>query len=204
MLRSTNRPQKAMLSTIGTVVLNCCFAPLFIFVFDWGISGAAFATILAQFVMLMWQLKLFSNKADLIHLNRRIMRFKPQIVKESLIVGLPQFLINLCACLVAAMMTRSLTTYGGDTAVGAFGIANRLLLFIVMVVIGLNQAMQPIAGYNFGAKRYDRVISVLKRTLVVGTGITLTGFITGTFLPLPLLACLPRIRPNSSKCRPTH
>ena len=86
----------------GTVVLNCCFAPLFIFVFDWGISGAAFATILAQFVMLMWQLKLFSNKADLIHLNRRIMRFKPQIVKESLIVGLPQFLINLCACLVAA------------------------------------------------------------------------------------------------------
>ena len=180
MLRSTNRPQKAMLSTIGTVVLNCCFAPLFIFVFDWGISGAAFATILAQFVMLMWQLKLFSNKADLIHLNRRIMRFKPQIVKESLIVGLPQFLINLCACLVAAMMTRSLTTYGGDTAVGAFGIANRLLLFIVMVVIGLNQAMQPIAGYNFGAKRYDRVISVLKRTLVVGTGITLTGFITGT------------------------
>ena len=185
MLRSTNRPQKAMLSTIGTVVLNCCFAPLFIFVFDWGISGAAFATILAQFVMLMWQLKLFSNKADRIHLNRRIMRFKPQIVKESLIVGLPQFLINLCACLVAAMMTRSLTTYGGDTAVGACGIANRLLLFIVMVVIGLNQAMQPIAGYNFGAKRYDRVISVLKRTLVVGTGITLTGFITGTFFATP-------------------
>ena len=112
LLRSTNRPQKAMCATIGTVVLNCILAPIFIFVLGWGIRGAATATIMAQMIMLTWQLRLFSNKDELIHLNRSIIKLDVKIVKESLLVGLPQFLINLCACLVAAMMTRSLTTYG--------------------------------------------------------------------------------------------
>ncbi len=196
MLRSTNRPQKAMFATFGTVLLNCLFAPLFIFVLDWGIRGAACATILAQLCMLMWQIKLFSNKADLIHLRRDIIKLDMKIVKEALLVGLPQFLINLCACMVAALMTRSLTTYGGDVAVGAFGICNRLILFIVMVVIGLNQGMQPIAGYNFGAKRYDRVMSVLKRALCVGTIITMTGFIIGMFFPTPFVTLFAKDSPE--------
>lgn len=123
LLRSTNRPQKAMCATIGTVVLNCILAPIFIFVLGWGIRGAATATIMAQMIMLTWQLRLFSNKDELIHLNRSIIKLDVKIVKESLLVGLPQFLINLCACLVAAMMTRSLTTYGGDMAVGALASA---------------------------------------------------------------------------------
>lgn len=185
MLRSTNRPQKAMMATIGTVVLNCILAPIFIFVLNLGIQGAALATITAQAVMLLWQIHLFSDKREFIHLNRNILHLKWKIVSESLLVGLPQFLINLCACLVAALMTRSLTTYGGDTAVGAFGISNRLILFVVMVVIGLNQGMQPIAGYNFGARHYDRVIGVLKIALVAGTAITMIGFCVGTFFSTP-------------------
>lgn len=185
MLRSTNRPQKAMYATFGTVLLNCCFAPLFIFVLKWGIRGAALSTVLAQLVMLVWQLRLFSKKDDLIHLERRRLRFDRKIVRESLLVGLPQFLINLCACLVAIVMTRSLTAYGGDVAVGAFGICNRLLLFVVMVVIGINQGMQPIAGYNFGACRYDRVLGVLRHALVIATLVTGTGFVVGTFFATP-------------------
>lgn len=196
MLRSTNRPQKAMFATFGTVILNCVFAPIFIFMLDWGIRGAACATMLAQLCMLMWQIKLFSNKSDLIHLQRSIIKLDMKIVKEALLVGLPQFLINLCACMVAAMMTRSLTTYGGDVAVGAFGICNRLILFIVMVVIGLNQGMQPIAGYNFGAQRYDRVMGVLKRALVVGSCITLTGFAIGTFFPTPFVTLFAKDSPE--------
>lgn len=188
LLRSTNRPQKAMCATIGTVVLNCILAPIFIFVLGWGIRGAATATIMAQMIMLTWQLRLFSNKDELIHLNRSIIKLDVKIVKESLLVGLPQFLINLCACLVAAMMTRSLTTYGGDMAVGAFGICNRFILFIVMVVIGLNQGMQPIAGYNFGARRYDRVLGVLNKALIFGSVITLTGFVIGVFFPTPFVS----------------
>lgn len=196
MLRSTNRPQKAMFATFGTVILNCVFAPIFIFMFDWGIRGAACATMLAQLCMLMWQIKLFSNKSDLIHLQRSIIKLDMKIVKEALLVGLPQFLINLCACMVAAMMTRSLTTYGGDVAVGAFGICNRLILFIVMVVIGLNQGMQPIAGYNFGAQRYDRVMGVLKRALIVGSCITLTGFVIGTFFPTTFVTLFAKDSPE--------
>lgn len=196
MLRSTNRPQKAMYATFGTVLLNCCLAPLFIFVFDWGIRGAALATIFAQVVMLMWQVRLFTDKNDLIHLNRRVMHVKVKIVRESLLVGLPQFLMNLCACLVAAIMTRSLTAYGGDTAVGAFGIANRLILFVVMVVIGLNQGMQPIAGYNFGARRYDRVLGVLRIALIAGSAITLTGFFIGTVFATPFATLFAKDSPE--------
>lgn len=199
LLRSTNRPQKAMCATIGTVVLNCILAPIFIFVLGWGIRGAATATIMAQMIMLTWQLRLFSNKDELIHLSRSIIKFDVKIVKESLLVGLPQFLINLCACLVAAMMTRSLTTYGGDMAVGAFGICNRFILFIVMVVIGLNQGMQPIAGYNFGARRYDRVLGVLNKALIFGSVITLTGFVVGVFFPTPFVSVFAKDSPQLIK-----
>lgn len=199
LLRSTNRPQKAMCATIGTVVLNCILAPIFIFVQGWGIRGAATATIMAQMIMLMWQLRLFSNKDELIHLSRSIIKLDVKIVKESLLVGLPQFLINLCACLVAAMMTRSLTTYGGDMAVGAFGICNRFILFIVMVVIGLNQGMQPIAGYNFGARRYDRVLGVLNKALIFGSVITLTGFVIGVFFPTPFVSVFAKDSPQLIK-----
>lgn len=199
LLRSTNRPQKAMCATIGTVVLNCILAPIFIFVLGWGIRGAATATIMAQMIMLTWQLRLFSNKDELIHLNRSIIKLDVKIVKESLLVGLPQFLINLCACLVAAMMTRSLTTYGGDMAVGAFGICNRFILFIVMVVIGLNQGMQPIAGYNFGARRYDRVLGVLNKALIFGSVITLTGFVISVFFPTPFVSVFAKDSPQLIK-----
>lgn len=199
LLRSTNRPQKAMCATIGTVVLNCILAPIFIFVLGWGIRGAATATIMAQMIMLTWQLRLFSNKDELIHLNRSIIKLDVKIVKESLLVGLPQFLINLCACLVAAMMTRSLTTYGGDMAVGAFGICNRFILFIVMVVIGLNQGIQPIAGYNFGARRYDRVLGVLNKALIFGSIITLTGFVIGVFFPTPFVSVFAKDSPQLIK-----
>lgn len=199
LLRSTNRPQKAMCATIGTVVLNCILAPIFIFVLGWGIRGAATATIMAQMIMLTWQLRLFSNKDELIYLNRSIIKLDVKIVKESLLVGLPQFLINLCACLVAAMMTRSLTTYGGDMAVGAFGICNRFILFIVMVVIGLNQGMQPIAGYNFGARRYDRVLGVLNKALIFGSIITLTGFVIGVFFPTPFVSVFAKDSPQLIK-----
>lgn len=185
MLRSTNRPRMAMYATFGTVLINCILAPLFIFVFGWGIRGAATATISAQTIMLMWQIRLFSNKSDFIHFERKLIRLQRKIVKESLLIGLPPFLINLCACLVAVTVTRSMTQYGGDVSVGAFGIVNRLSLFIVMICIGLNQGMQPIAGYNFGARKYDRLMQVLKLAILVATCITTTGFVIGTFFSVP-------------------
>lgn len=196
LLRSTNRPMKAMYATFGTVVINCVLAPFFIFVLHWGIRGAALATVLAQFCMLLWQLRLFSNRTDFIHLRRDRMRLQGRIVRESLLIGLPPFLINLCACLVAIFVTRSMTEYGGDTAVGAFGIVNRLVLFIVMVVIGLNQGMQPIAGYNYGAGNFDRLISVLKKAAIAASIITSIGFLIGIFLAEPCVALFAKDAPE--------
>lgn len=196
LLRSTNRPMMAMYATFGTVILNCIFAPILIFGLDWGIRGAATATILAQICMLTWQLRLFSNKDDLIHLSRDILRIDPRIVRESLVIGLPPFLINLCACFVAITVTRSMTQYGGDTAVGAFGIINRLSLFVVMVVIGLNQGMQPIAGYNFGAQKYDRLLRVLRLAIIAATIITTTGFAVGFFFAGPCVSIFAKDAPE--------
>ena len=196
MLRSTNRPKQAMYATFGTVIINILLAPLFIFVFGWGIRGAALATILAQCCMLVWQFRLFSDRSQFIHLQREQVRPDFRIMRDSMTIGLPQFLVNACACLLAVIVTRSMAEYGGDVAVGAFGITNRLLMLVVFVVIGLNQGMQPIAGYNFGARRYDRLESVVKLTILVATCITTLGFFVGTFFATPCVQIFAKDAPE--------
>lgn len=196
MLRSTNRPKLAMYATFGTVGINLVLAPIFIFWFGWGIQGAALATVMAQFCMLIWQIRLFSKKSDFIHLERSMIRPERRIMSESLVIGLPQFLVNLCACLVAVIVTRSMSEFGGDVAVGAFGISNRLVMFIVFVVVGLNQGMQPIAGYNYGAGHSDRLMKVVKLTIFYATLITTAGFVVGTFFPEPCVALFAKDAPE--------
>ena len=186
MLRSSGKPQKAMKATIMTVIINIALAPLFIFVLHLGIRGAALATILSQLIVLLWQFKLFSNPNELIHLRRDTYRLERRIVTGSLSIGLSPFLINLCACLVVIIINKQLVSYGGDVAVGAYGIANRMMFFFVMVVIGINQGMQPIAGFNFGAKHYTRLNQVLKYAITIATGIWIVGFIVCVLLATPV------------------
>jgi len=193
MLRATGRPKLAMYATFGTVALNCVFAPLFIFGFGWGIGGAAAATLLAQVTMLCWQFRIFSDRSNLIHLEKGLPRPDLRIIRSALLTGLPQLLINSCACLVAIFITRSLTFYGaetaagGDVAVGSYGIANRLGMFFVMGMLGLNQGMQPIAGYNFGAKKYDRLLCVLRKAVLYATLFSVAGFLVCELLTEPLV-----------------
>ena len=186
MLRSSGKPKKAMKATIMTVIINIALAPLFIFVLHLGIRGAALATILSQLIVLLWQFKLFSNPDELIHLRRDTYRLERRIVTGSLSIGLSPFLINLCACIVVIIINKQLVSYGGDVAVGAYGIANRMLFFFVMVVIGINQGMQPIAGFNFGAKHYTRLNQVLKYAITIATGIWIVGFIVCVLLATPV------------------
>lgn len=186
MLRSSGKPKKAMKATIMTVIINIALAPLFIFVLHLGIRGAALATILSQLIVLLWQFKLFSNPNELIHLRRDTYRLERRIVTGSLSIGLSPFLINLCACLVVIIINKQLVSYGGDVAVGAYGIANRMMFFFVMVVIGINQGMQPIAGFNFGAKHYTRLNQVLKHAITIATGIWIVGFIVCVLLATPV------------------
>lgn len=182
-LRSSGHPQKAMYATIATVVINTILDPLFIYGFGWGIRGAAIATIVAQVISLIWQFRIFSNKDELLHFHRGIFRLRRKIVFDSLAIGMSPFLMNLAACFIVILINQGLKKYGGDLAIGAFGIVNRLVFIVVMIVMGLNQGMQPIAGYNFGAKQYERVTRVLKLTIVYATGITTFGFLVGMLVP---------------------
>ena len=182
-LRASGHPRKAMYATINTVIINTILDPIFIYGFGWGIRGAAIATVLAQIISLMWQFRLLSDRSELIHFRRGIYRLRRRIVRDVLAIGMSPFLMNLTACFIVILINKGLKTYGGDLMIGAYGIVNRLAFVFVMIVMGVNQGMQPIAGYNFGAQQYDRVLRVLKLTIVCAVGITTAGFLVGEFAP---------------------
>ena len=183
LLRASGHPKKAMAATFLTVILNTFLDPLFIFVFDMGIQGAAWATVLAQIVSLVWLLKIFNNKTEVVHFEGKYISFDKKIIRRALSIGLSPFLMNFAACFVVIIINQSLKKYGGDLAIGAYGIVNRVVFLVIMVVMGLNQGMQPIAGYNFGAGDIGRVRRVLKLTIYAASIITTTGFLIGELLP---------------------
>ena len=182
-LRASGNPQQAMYATICTVVINALLDPLFIYVFQWGIRGAAIATVVAQLSSLLWQLYFFSNQERLLHFHRGIFKLKRRIVVDSLAIGLSPFLMNTAACFIVILINQGLKRHGGDLAIGAYGIVNRLAFIVVMIVMGFNQGMQPIAGYNYGARLYPRVDRVLKLTIFCATCVTTFGFLVGELLP---------------------
>ena len=182
-LRSVGYPRLSMNATILAVVVNTILNPLFIYGFGWGIRGSAIATVLAQTISLLWQMKVFSNPAELVHFKHGIYKLKSRIVKETLGIGMSPFLMNTCACLIVILINRGLGQYGGDLAIGAYGIVNRVAFLFIMIVIGLNQGMQPIAGYNYGAQKFDRVLKVLRITMLWGTLVTTAGFLVGELMP---------------------
>ncbi len=183
-MRASGHPTKAMKMTFLTVLINLVLAPLFIFVFGWGIRGAASATIIAQTVAFTIIMKHFSNKDNLLHWKREIFTFDKRIIKGIISIGMAPFMLNACACLVVILINRALTEYGGDLAVGAYGgIVNSVLMVFAMIVMGLNQGMQPIAGYNFGAQIYSRVRKVLKMTILSATCVTTFAFLVSESIP---------------------
>ena len=182
-LRSAGHPEKAMYCTILTVIVNALLDPLFIFGFGMGIQGAATATILSQLVSLIWQFKLLSNKDEMLHLHRGIYGLRINIIRQIIAVGMSPFLMNLCACLVVLLINKGMKQYGGDTAIAAYGIVNRVVFLFLMMVMGLNQGMQPIVGYNWGARQNQRVWHTLWLTIVCAEVVVITGFVMGEFFP---------------------
>ena len=182
-LRSTGHPHVAMWATIATVIVNAVLDPLFIFAFGMGIKGAAYATVLAQLFALVFVTSVLSRKHDLIHLHRGIYGLRMQIVKGILGIGLSPFCMQLCACLVVILINKGLTRHGGDLAIAAFGIVNSITFLFIMVVMGICQGMQPIAGYNFGAGLSDRMNEVLRKAIVLGTVTMCCSFVLCEFFP---------------------
>jgi putative MATE family efflux protein len=183
LLRSSGHPKEAMIATINTVVINTVLDPVFIYGFGWGIRGAAIATIIAQAISLAWQFKLFTNKNELLHLRPGIYKLQSGIVRNTIAIGMSPFLMNLASCLIVIFINKGLKMYDGDLAIGAFGITNRIVFLFVMIVLGFNQGMQPIAGYNYGARQFHRVDKVLKLTILCATCVTTTGFLVGMCIP---------------------
>lgn len=175
-LRAAGKPKHAMYATLFTVACNIVLVIAFVWWFRWGIRGAALATVTSQSLALCWQMWIFSDKKELLHLKRGIYRLKSQMVKNIIAIGISPFLMQTTSCVIVIFMNNQFVRYGGDMAVGAYSIANSVVMVFFMFVMGMNQGMQPIVGYNYGAEKYDRMFRCLWITIVCATLILLVGW----------------------------
>ncbi|MDR0971661.1 MAG: MATE family efflux transporter [Bacteroidales bacterium] len=183
LLRASGHPQKAMFVTLFSVGLNAVLAALFVLVFEWGISGAAWATFISQFLSLVWLILIFIKRNKALYFTKEIFKLKKKIVLQSTAIGLAPFLINAAASIVVIVINTQLQKYGGDLAIGAYGIINRISFIFLMVVMGITQGMQPIVGYNYGAKLYGRTIEVFKKGTILATMVMSLAFIVSELVP---------------------
>lgn len=195
-LRTIGHPRRAMMATLLTVGLNVILDPIFIFALDMGVRGAAIATVLSQLVSLIWLLRIFINKKEVLSFSKKVFSFDYDITKRSFAIGLSPCLMNLAACFVTVFLNIQLRTYGnqmdiangGDLAIGAYGIINRIGFVFFMIVLGLSHGMQPIVSYNYGAKQYKRAVKALKLTIFWATIITSIGFLISILLPKTIVS----------------
>ncbi|KXA38245.1 MATE family efflux transporter [Prevotella corporis] len=182
-LRAASKPKKAMAATLFTVVMNVVLDAVFILWWHWGIKGAALATMISQLLALCWQMSIFANQKELLHLKRGIYKLRAELVQNIISIGISPFLMNACACIIVIFMNNQLVRYGGDMAVGAYGIANSIAMVFVLFSMGLNQGMQPIAGYNYGSQQFDRLMSVVKLAIISATVMMTSGWLVAMFAP---------------------
>ena len=182
-IRSAGNPRTAMGLTLFTVSANAVLDPIFIFGLKMGIQGAALATVLCQTMALAYSFRFLSRKDSFLHFKRPLFQIDWRIAKQSLAIGVGPFLMNSASCLVALFINQQLRKYGGDMAIGAYGIVNRLTMLFVMINMGFNQGLQPIAGYNYGARQYKRVKEVFILTAKWEVLVTTLCFLVSEFIP---------------------
>lgn len=187
-IRGEGNPKIAMITMLIGAILNTILDPLFIFVFNLGIEGAALATIISQAVSAIWVVSYFLKGNSMLKIKRENLKLDINIVKEIISIGMAPFALQLAASVLTVILNNSLKTYGGDIAISAMGIVNSILMLILMPVFGLNQGAQPIIGFNYGAKRYDRVRETLFIAIGVATGIVVLGFIATRLFSREMIA----------------
>ena len=183
MLRSVGHPRISMYATILAVSLNVILDPIFIFVLDLGVRGAALATILSQLVSVIVELIIFLNPKEVIHFHRGIWRLRRDITMRALGIGTAPFLMHMAACFVVIVLNNQLLRYGGDMEIATFGMTNRFIFFFVMIVMGIQQGMQPIVGYNYGAQLYQRMLRAFKLAVYCATCVMTFLFLFGEIWP---------------------
>ena len=183
MMRASGYPKKAMATMLIGAVLNIILDPIFIFVFGMGIAGVAWATIISMFIGMIFVIHHFTRESSSLRLRKKNLRFEKNILIAIVSIGLSPFFMQVAASGVAVLMNTSLKSYGGDLAIGAYGILMSMFMLIIMFVIGVNQGLQPIIGYNYGAQIYERVKATLYYGIILATIVTTLGFIFGMFFP---------------------
>ena len=182
-LRAAGKPRHAMYATLFTVGMNILLVVAFVWWFRWGIRGAALATVTSQTLALCWQVRLFSDERELLHLKRGIYKLKADLVRNIMAIGVSPFLMQTTSCVIVIFMNNQFVRYGGDMAVGAYSIANSMVMVFFMFVMGVTQGMQPIVGYNYGAEKYDRMMRCLWLAIIVGTSILMVGWSLAMLFP---------------------
>jgi putative MATE family efflux protein len=177
-IRAEGNPKMAMLTMVFGAIINIILDPILIFGFNMGIEGAAIATIIAQAFNTLWVLKYFTfkNSGSILKIKKVNLKLRLNILKDIFAIGISPFSMQIASSAVAILYNRGLYSYGGDLAVAAMGILNSISMIIFMPIFGISQGMQPIIGYNYGAKLYERVLKVLKLSIVSGTCIAIMGF----------------------------
>ena len=183
MLRSIGHPRISMYATILAVALNVVLDPIFIFVLDMGVRGAALATMISQLVSVVIELIIFLNPKEVIYFHRGIWRLKRDITMRALGIGMAPFLMHMAACFVVIVLNNQLKRYGGDMAIATFGMTNRFMFFFAMIVMGIQQGMQPIVGYNYGANLYARMIRAFKLSVYCATCVMGVLWLFGVIWP---------------------
>lgn len=183
MLRSSGHPKASMVATITAVSVNVILDPIFIFQLDMGVRGAALATVISQVIAVIWQFTIFCRPTEIIHFQRGIWHLEKDITRRVFAIGASPFLMNLAHCLVIIIINNQLVRFGGDTAIASYGVINRIIFVFAMIVMGLNQGMQPIVGYNYGAKQYHRMLEAFWITAVLATLTMTSVFLLGEIVP---------------------
>ena len=187
-IRASGNPKTAMGLTLFTVISNAIMDPIFIFTFKMGIKGAAIATVLCQLIALVIAIIFLRDSSRIIHFRRGAFGWDKKIAKASLTIGMGPFLMNFASCIISMLINQQLKAHGGDIAIAAYGVANRITFFFLMICMGFNQGMQPIASYNWGAKLYSRVRKVYWLTTGCVTVMTILCFLFSVVCPQVLVS----------------
>lgn len=187
-IRASGSPKIAMLSMLIGAILNTILDPIFIYTFHMGVAGAAIATVISQAVSAVWVLSYFLRGNSSIKLHRKNLMLRSSVVLSIFSIGVSPFAMQLASSVITIILNSSLLRYGGDIAVAAMGIISRITMLILMPIFGINQGVQPIIGFNYGAKKYNRVKHALKLAILFATSISTLGFIVVELFPGFLLS----------------
>ena len=185
-MRASGYPGKAMYTNLIGAGLNIILAPLFLFGFGWGVRGGALATDISMLVTAIFVMSHFFNKKNTLHFERGAFKLNWPVIGSVLYIGMAPFLINVTASGINAIVNNSLLHYGGDNgdnAIASVVVFNRFVTIFIFIVIGICQGMQPILGYNYGARKYDRLFRTLKIAIISAVTFTTIGSLTGAFAP---------------------